>query len=70
MFLTTSRMHLNSENNCWKKLRCEHTLAVIGAHLLGALPLQPLSVLGAHANVRAYGIGVIRGGVVHSANIS
>jgi hypothetical protein len=46
VFLTTSRMHLNRENNCCKKLRCARTLAVIGAHLLGALPLPALSVSG------------------------
>lgn len=45
--LTTSQIYLNSKNNCSKKLRCKHMPAVIGAYLLAALRLQPLSVFGA-----------------------
>lgn len=50
-FSTTSQIHLNSKNNCCKKLRCKHMPAVIGAYLLGALHSQHLWVFGAHDNV-------------------
>lgn len=63
VFLTTSRMHLNSEN------AFEHACYNWGA-LLSCSSCTACLCIGAHANVNPYGDGMIRGGVVHSVNIS